>query len=106
MASTVENSTPAALRTPDPVFKTYEKGSFDDVERGRFSQEPLVPPLIDDEGKDDEDPYLVDFDGPDDQTNPLNWSRSYKWAIVILLSSVNLVASVSSEPDAVLLSYS
>ena len=93
MASTLENPVPAGSRILDPVFQRgEEKDSFEDVERGSMSQRPLVPSTIDEE--EEKDLYLVDFDGLDDPTNPLNWSRTYKWAIVILLSSVNLVALV------------
>ena len=36
--------------------------------------------------------FVVDFDGSDDPSNPLNWSNHYKWALVILLSTVNIIA--------------
>ena len=34
----------------------------------------------------------VDFESPQDPSNPVNWSKSYKWAIVALLSTVNIIA--------------
>lgn len=37
------------------------------------------------------DTSLVDFDGPEDPTNPLNWSQVYKWSIVGLISVMSLV---------------
>lgn len=37
----------------------------------------------------------VDFDGPDDATNPVNWSSSYKWSIVGVISIMSLVVWVS-----------
>ena len=39
----------------------------------------------------DADPYLVSFDGPDDQSNPVNWSKGRKWCIVGLTSAMTLV---------------
>ena len=35
---------------------------------------------------------LIEFEGFDDRTNPVHWSPSYKWSIVVLLSAVNLIA--------------
>lgn len=34
---------------------------------------------------------FVEFDGPKDPQNPLNWSRGYKLMIVCLLSAMNLI---------------
>ena len=36
--------------------------------------------------------FAVDFDGEDDQTNPVNWPLWYKWTLIIVLSSVNTIA--------------
>lgn len=70
---------------------TYRGGheGVGDVEKGSLSQGEITPAKI--EG-DDTESLLVDFDGPDDLSNPINWSKRYKWAIVVLLSAVNLVA--------------
>lgn len=32
---------------------------------------------------------LVDFDGEDDLTNPKNWSRGRKWALVLIVSTLD-----------------
>ena len=37
------------------------------------------------------DHYLVDFEGPDDPSNPLNWSSASKWLIVTMISMMTLV---------------
>ena len=34
---------------------------------------------------------VVDFESADDPTNPLNWSTSYKWVIVVLLTLMNVM---------------
>jgi hypothetical protein len=63
--------------------------------------EPLDPPAKSKEGrppaggppppslKDEKDPNLVDWDGPDDPTNPMNFTTRYKWwltSVVLVLS--------------------
>ena len=35
--------------------------------------------------------YVVDFDGADDPANPLNWSKVYKWSILVLISVMSFV---------------
>lgn len=35
---------------------------------------------------------LIDFEGTNDATNPVNWSKGYKWSMVILLSTTNIIA--------------
>lgn len=42
-----------------------------------------LPPTKEDE-KADPDPNMVTWDGPDDPTNPQNWSTGYKWFITIV----------------------
>ena len=34
---------------------------------------------------------IVNFDGPDDPSNPVNWSSLYKWTTVMLISVMSLV---------------
>ncbi|KAL2371819.1 hypothetical protein RJ035_002834 [Blastomyces gilchristii] len=43
----------------------------------------------------DQDELLVDWDGPDDPKNPLNWSRFRKWAVALLTSLGGLVTLMS-----------
>ena len=35
--------------------------------------------------------FVVDFNGSDDSSSPLNWSNRRKWARVILMSKVNII---------------
>ena len=42
------------------------------------------------------DENLVDFDGPDDPANPMNWKSRYKWTITVLVSMMSLVVYVES----------
>ena len=41
-----------------------------------------------------EDREIVDFDGADDKTNPLNWSPAYRWCLSAFLSFMTLIVSV------------
>lgn len=43
----------------------------------------------------DDSSNIVDFDGPDDSRDPLNWSNRYKWSMVILISLLSLIVYVS-----------
>lgn len=38
---------------------------------------------------------VVDFDGVDDPTDPLNWSPMYKWSLVTLISFLSLIVNLS-----------
>lgn len=36
--------------------------------------------------------YNVDFDGPEDGANPMNWPLWYKWVLIVVLSAMNTIA--------------
>ncbi|KAF2831051.1 MFS general substrate transporter [Ophiobolus disseminans] len=38
---------------------------------------------------------IVDFDGPHDTEDPLNWSSRYKWSMVILISVLSLIVNLA-----------
>ena len=42
------------------------------------------------------DPNIVDWDGPDDPENPLNWSAGKKWANIAVLSALTLLTPLAS----------
>lgn len=44
----------------------------------------------------EQDPNIVDWDGPDDPNNPQNWSAKKKWATVAALGLVTLITPVAS----------
>ncbi|KAF1815011.1 multidrug resistance protein [Eremomyces bilateralis CBS 781.70] len=44
----------------------------------------------------DIDPNVVDWDGPDDPANPLNWSRSLRIGHVVLVSILTLISNISA----------
>lgn len=40
------------------------------------------------------DPNIVDWDGPEDPYNPLNWKSSLKWGSVATISSITFITYV------------
>jgi len=42
------------------------------------------------------DPYVVDWDGPDDPQNPLNWSSRMKWGNIAVVSSITFLTYAKS----------
>ena len=42
------------------------------------------------------DPNIVDWDGPDDPENPMNWPASRKWKLISVLALVTLVTPLAS----------
>lgn len=42
------------------------------------------------------DPNLVEWDGPDDPGNPMNWPRSKKWLNTMMLASVTFAVTFAS----------
>ena len=45
------------------------------------------------------DPNIVDWDGPDDKENPLNWPAREKWMNVGLLAVITLLTLVARRPE-------
>jgi hypothetical protein len=43
-------------------------------------------PQVDDSATSEEQETLIDWDGPDDRTNPMNWSHARKWTTIALVS--------------------
>lgn len=42
------------------------------------------------------DPNIIDFDGPDDPDNPMNWHSSKKWGMVALISAITFLTPLAS----------
>lgn len=43
-----------------------------------------------------QDPNIVDWDGPDDPANPLNWPAKKKWSIIAALGAVTFITPLAS----------
>jgi hypothetical protein len=41
-------------------------------------------------------PNIVDFDGPDNMENPMNWRASKKWGMVMLVSAITFLTPLAS----------
>ena len=42
--------------------------------------------------------YVMDFDGPDDKSDPRNWHIGYQWSTCALISSITLMTCVKLPP--------
>ncbi|KAI1141898.1 MFS general substrate transporter [Hypoxylon sp. FL0543] len=74
-------------QTPDTDSSTVGPESDQDVEAGPDNRELNA---------DEKDPNVVDWDGPDDQENPMNWSDTKKWLNVSILSIMTIVTPLGS----------
>lgn len=75
--------------TPSPATTDHEQLS--DVEKGRTSAHEEEGEHMEKQGVQASDPNIVDWDGPDDPENPLNWSSGLKWGIVSTISSITFI---------------
>ena len=86
----IPSTRPQSLSNEKGIKSTEEEK---DVERG------LSPTLSSVDGEEDDaetDPDVVDFDGPDDLQNPLNWSFTKKWGMVLLISAITFLTPLAS----------
>lgn len=44
------------------------------------------------QGAGSKDPHVVDFNGPDDPENPMNWSSGEKTTQIIIVTSMTLLS--------------
>ena len=49
-----------------------------------------------DEAEEQQDPNVVDWDGPEDPQNPYNWSAAKKWRNIAMLSFLTLLTPLAS----------
>ncbi|KAG8685542.1 hypothetical protein FRC08_013054 [Ceratobasidium sp. 394] len=89
--SDLESSAPTVFDEP----KNGDRGAVDEV----VAPGEETPQDVQQEKG---DPYLVQWDGPDDPANPKNWSRPYRWYLTILGGVTVLNATfASSAPSGV-----
>ena len=67
--------------------KDVEKGNTNSISSGDDN---------DTEAGDDHDPNIIDFDGPDDPENPMNWTAFKKWGTVSLVSVITFLTPLAS----------
>lgn len=63
--------------------------SFTDEKQGDISENVAPIPSPEDEN-------IVDWDGPDDPANPMNWTGRKKWANIAILSALTLLTPLAS----------
>jgi hypothetical protein len=97
-------------QTTSTINATWELG--DDVEKGfelpsSTSQEMSLEEEMPKENVAAEtpDPNIVDWDGPDDPKNPMNWSSFRKWTTIGLVSTITFVTYVFCNPSTVFVSW-
>ncbi|TFK32378.1 MFS polyamine transporter [Crucibulum laeve] len=98
----LENSSPESHQTPleEEISRdeqAFERYGGDDIHEPTPKSEPSPPTLPTDTNK-------VDWDGPDDPSNPQNWSIRYKWIItmVCIIMTVNVTFASSAPSTAAL----
>jgi hypothetical protein len=47
-------------------------------------------------GEEPPNPNIVDFDGPEDTENPMNWKYSKKWGMISLVSAITFLTPLAS----------
>lgn len=60
-----------------------------DLEKGDDAAPQQAP-------KKEKDPNLIEFDGPDDPENPMNWSVSKKWVTTVALGLMTFCVTFAS----------
>lgn len=63
-----------------------------DMERGSNDMSLDDHQDVDDSAQVKANPNIVDWDGPNDSANPLNWSKSIRIGHVALISIITLIA--------------
>ena len=93
LESSVGGSTPRESKTELHTVAS-EKGlsheHIADVEQG-IAPDTNITALPDRNTQDDRDPNIVDWDGPDDPENPLNWPFKKKLAATAVISTITLL---------------
>lgn len=78
---------PRPSSTSPPI--SSEDGKEKDVELGQASF--ARPPTNHERPEEQIGSNRVDWDGPDDPSNPVNWSPSLKWANVAVVSAITFL---------------
>lgn len=76
--------------------KGSDEGALEDNEKEGNSSTPSAlaeqPPP--------KDPNLVEWDGPDDPANPLNWPRKKRWLLTVILATNTWIVTFASSISA------
>ena len=85
----------------DAEIKLHEESFSKDPEKGTDSRSHSThmdeATLSSDAPADaEQDPDIVDWDGPDDPKNPLNWPSRKKWSIIASIGGITLITPIGS----------
>ena len=72
--------------------KDLEKGESGDLSPDQGRPQPDAP-ATDAPAK---DPNLIEWDGPDDPENPMNWGRTKKWIVTVMLGLMTFCVTFAS----------
>ncbi|EMC91426.1 hypothetical protein BAUCODRAFT_327165 [Baudoinia panamericana UAMH 10762] len=99
----------ADIQEPHALAKEAEVSPIDkgtDVEHQREHSAPSsvtgtadmekAQPHMTEAEQEEQDPNIVDWDGPDDPANPQNWSPRKKWSNIAVLSILTLLTPLAS----------
>jgi hypothetical protein len=73
---------------------TFASATEKDVEKGPIPRSMASTSIPD--GETEQDPNIIDFDGPDDPANPMNWRFAKKWGMVFLVSAITFLTPLAS----------
>ncbi|KAK0645235.1 Efflux pump rdc3 [Lasiodiplodia hormozganensis] len=86
--------------SPSTESRHSKDGSADlekqDADEAYQRSEEQKTPANQDSSPDVQDPNLVDWEGPDDPTNPMNWPKSKRIGHVVMASLTTLFANITS----------
>lgn len=85
----VQESLTARDSSPSPATTDHEKPG--DEEKGGAGGHEKEGEHLGERDVKTLDPNIVDWDGPDDPENPLNWSSGLKWGIVATISAITFI---------------
>lgn len=80
----------------DTYPRDVEKGQHSQAQSTFTDERTLSGDRVTDEAQEPEDPYLVDWSGPDDPENPQNWPAGKKWGIVSAVAAITLITPLAS----------
>jgi hypothetical protein len=92
-----EKSSSSTQKHVEGSIDTGENGDgTNDVEKDGNGDAKVATKTPDESTKQEEvDPNIVDYDGPDDPTNPYNWTKARKWINGGFLSALTFITYVS-----------
>lgn len=74
--------------------ETVNNSSEEDLENGREGEESKKAEDLKKKGE--KDPNLIEWDGPDDPENPMNWAPRKKWIVTVMLGMMTFCVTFAS----------